>query len=337
MRKPRHLEERSIETFFAGQAMPDPADAALVAFAQSVRSLAQQAPPVPTGALAAVLVSGLDTHLGVLPEMAAHNLPKPAPQANPLLKRRPRMSLSSMLAAIFAKLGALGLAAKTIGAVALAAVGMTAAGAAGALPAPVQGAVASVVSAVTPFSFPTTANSHAAFGGKTATSAVTNHGVSGAAQSAAAKKQGATESADAKATASSQKRPATAGRPASPGSQSAFGLGIAGSTRAAGHVPTSVPTASSSAASSNSTGAGSSDIAGSQSAFGLGIAGSTPAAGQVPTSVPTASTTISASSGSPSSTASSSSTQSSSAGSSQSAFGLGIASATRAAGHVPTR
>lgn len=144
---------------------------------------------------------------------------------------------------------------------------VTGGGAAGVLPGPAQGAVATTVEAVTPFSFPDAADAKADFGGTVATDA-TDGGVDGPTVSAEAKLQGdVNRPADPGSTAG---RPADAGRPAAPGQK---GLDKANTTPAAGRAPTAVPT-------------GRPATAGTQSSTGLDTASSTPAAGRVPTAVP---------------------------------------------------
>jgi hypothetical protein len=158
-------------------------------------------------------------------------------------------------------LAGLSVATKAAFGISMAAAGVTAGGAAGVLPGPAQGAVATTVEAVTPFSFPDEADVKADFGGTVATDA-TDGGVDGATVSAEAKLQGDVN------------RPAdtgsTSGRPAAPGQN---GLDRANTTPAAGHAPTAVPT-------------GKPATAGTQSSTGLDTASSTPAAGHVPTGVP---------------------------------------------------
>lgn len=172
---------------------------------------------------------------------------------------------------------------------------VTAGGAAGVLPGPAQGAVATTVEAVTPFSFPEQADPKTEFGGTVATDA-TDGGVDGPTVSAEAKLQGeANRPADTGSTAGRPAAPGQqgldqanstpaagrvptavpTGRPATAGTQSSTGLDTASSTPAAGHVPTAVPS-------------GSSATAGSQSTAGLSTANSTPAAGFVPASAPPA-------------------------------------------------
>ncbi|MHB1446269.1 MAG: hypothetical protein ACYCZV_11510 [Acidimicrobiales bacterium] len=247
MRKPRALDDRAVEAFFAGRNLPADEDL-LGSFAQSVRAFSLQPAPTPRGELAAVLMDGLTIEKGDLPVTAASNVTGPQREVSGLPKwRRPRMTVSGLLSALITKLGTLGLVAKAGLAIALTAAGVTAAGAAGALPAPVQNVVAHAVSDVTPFSFPTTANSHAAnFAGKIVTplAHTSHHGGIGATVSKAAKSQGSAERAHpvtGNASTTGNANSSTGGPPANPGSQSSTGLNQAKTTPAAGHVPTKVP------------------------------------------------------------------------------------------------
>ncbi|HVA41908.1 MAG TPA: hypothetical protein VNF50_00330 [Acidimicrobiales bacterium] len=287
MRKPRALDDRAVEAFFAGRNLP--ADEELLgAFAQSVRAFSHQPAPTPRGELAAVLMNGLTIEKGDLPVTAVSNVTGPQLEASGLPKwRRPRMTVSALLSALMTKLGALGLAAKAGLLIALTAAGVTAAGAAGALPAPVQNVVSHAVSDVTPFSLPTTANSHAAFGAKTSTAAH-HHGVSGSAVSKAAKAKGSTDGANpttggsnaattggSNAGNAASGNAATTGPPTHPGSQSSTGLNRANTTPAKGHAPTSVPTPTNPGSQSGSHPSGAPTSPGSQS-------GSNPGSGARP-------------------------------------------------------
>ena len=150
MRKSPPLDDAAVEAFFAGRALPDPADAELTLLAQSARALARRTPPAPKGALADLLASGL------IVDQAAPGMAAPATAK----RRKYRMAVSQLLAALAAKLGALGLAAKTGLVAALAAAVFSAAGAAGVLPAPVQNGVAGLIDSISPLHLPTDATSH---------------------------------------------------------------------------------------------------------------------------------------------------------------------------------
>ncbi|HET7488501.1 MAG TPA: hypothetical protein VFJ85_11275 [Acidimicrobiales bacterium] len=135
-----------------------------------------------------------------------------------------------------------------------AAASLTLAGAAGALPGPAQNVVASTVAAVTPWTFPEKANSHAEHG-KTVSTDAHDGGAHGKAVSDAAKHKHDGDSTDTETT--------------TPDDSKATGLDRANETPAAGHVPTSVPGA-------NADGKGGPD------ATGPDRAAQTPAAGHAP-------------------------------------------------------
>lgn len=147
----------------------------------------------------------------------------------------------------------------------IAAASVTGAGAAGVLPGPAQHAVASAVSAVTPFEFPDNANSHADFG--------------------------TTTSSDATGASDGQK--GVNGQSVS-SSASQNGLTTASGTPAGDHLPASIPAgppADAGAQSSNSTnsdGGTPPADAGSQSSDGTDTASGTPGGTYVPSSVPPA-------------------------------------------------
>lgn len=145
MRGPRPgLDDEAIESLLAGDAPADEELADLAVFVDALRGHAVAAPPPrPSAELAALLSDGL----------TATEPPIPAPVEAvrpPAWGRRRRMVLETALA----KLTALGLTAKVGVATAAVAAATTGAGAAGALPGPVQDAVADAVGAVTPFQLP---------------------------------------------------------------------------------------------------------------------------------------------------------------------------------------
>ena len=159
-----------------------------------------------------------------------------------------------------------GVAAKAVLGVSVAAASVVGAGAAGMLPASVQHDVAAAVSAVTPFHFPDPSSAHTTL---------------------STKGSGAVN--------------ANTTTPAANTGGAVTGIARANETPAAGHVPTTLPSASS------NTGSSTSGSATTGSSSGLNQANQTPAAGYVPTKVPASSTTGSSTSGS--STSGSSSTQ----------------------------
>jgi len=294
------LDDRALEALLSGSPSAQSGFDWLVPFVEDLEAASSRPVPVVRPALVMFLAKGISTEKGDLSATAASNVTGPAPQAAGLPKwRKKKMLISELLAGLTTKLAGLGMAAKAGMGLTLAAASTTAAGAAGVLPAPVQHAVATVVSSATPFSFPDTANSAASVGAKAATDAT---GTLDATVTDAAKTvTDATKTVtDATKTVTDVTKTATGGSGVSVGANTgATGLDRANQTPAAGHVPTSLPAAASGA--------------GSQSSTGLNTANGTPAAGHVPTSVPVAS---------------------GSAGS-QGSTGVGIANGTPAAGHIP--
>jgi hypothetical protein len=295
------LDDRALDALLTGARAGQSGFDWLVPFVEDLEQSAAAPAPVVRPVLATLLAQGFSTEKGDLPATAASNVTGPAPQAAGLPKwRKKRMLISELLAGLATKLAGLGMAAKAGLGLTLAAASTTAAGAVGVLPAPAQHAVATVVDATTPFSFPDTANAKSSFGATVSNDATGASdgvpGVDGKAVSDAAKNK---HTADAPTSTVDAGTPAT-GVGANTG---ATGLDRANQTPAAGHVPTSVPAAT-----------GNSGTPGSPASNGLGTAATTPAAGHVPTSVPPVT----------------------SGGSTSASNGLGTAATTPAAGHVPT-
>jgi hypothetical protein len=296
------LDDRALEALLTGAPAVQSDFDWLVPFVEDLEGTSAGPAPVVRPALATLLVQGFSTEMGDLPATAASNVTGPAPQAAGLPKwRKKRMLISELLAGLATKLAGLGMAAKAGLGLTLAAASTTAAGAVGVLPGPAQHAVATVVDATTPFSFPGTANDKSTFGATVSSDATGASdgvpGVDGKAVSDAAKNKHAARTTTS--TVANTETPAT-GVGANTG---ATGLDRANETPAAGHVPTSVPAPT-----------GSSGTPGSQASNGLGTAATTPAAGHVPASVPPVT----------------------SGGSTSASNGLGTAATTPAAGHVPT-
>jgi hypothetical protein len=263
------LDDRALEALLSGAPQPQSGFDWLVPFVEDLGAAASGPAPATKPALAMLLAQGFSTEKGDLPATAASNVTGPAPQAAGLPKWRKKMLISELLAGLVTKLAGLGMAAKAGMGLTLAAASTTAAGAVGVLPAPAQHAVATVVEAATPFSFPDEANDKSSFGATVSADASGasdgTPGVDGKAVSDAAKaKQDAEASTAVRTDANSG-----AGVGANTG---ATGLDRANQTPAAGHAPTSVPAAP--------------GAPGSQASKGLDTANSTPAAGNVPTSVP---------------------------------------------------
>lgn len=135
--------------------------------------------------------------------------------------------IPNLLSGIAAKLSAAGIAAKAGVGLTMAAASVAGVAATGVLPDPVQHAVASVISDVTPFEFPDEAGDRADFGQDVSVDARDDEpGVDGTAVSEDAKLLG------------EEHRPDVAGQPEAPGSR---GLDQAGQTPAAAHLPAAVP------------------------------------------------------------------------------------------------
>ena len=147
MSRHHHIDDTAIEAFFTGNGAGDEL-APLTAFADELRGMASGPAPAPSVQLATMLAEGFSTEKGDLLATAASNVPGPAPQVAGLPKwRRKRMVIAEFIAG-------LSVAAKAAFGVSMAAASVTAAGAAGALPAPVQHAVAAAVEAATPVLVP---------------------------------------------------------------------------------------------------------------------------------------------------------------------------------------
>ena len=225
------LDDRALESLLNGAPSAQSGFDWLLPFVEDLEKASQEPAPVVKPALAHLLSEGFSTEIGDL--LAAGPPP-----------RRTRR-----------------LTAKVAGlSVALMAVGTTAAAAAGVLPDPAQHAVATVVEAATPFSFPDKTTAKATVGSTTSADAnrptipsVGRNGAGGA-------------------TNSSVPGSGTAGGNGAGGGPGATGLDRANQTPAAGNVPTSLP-----------ANAGRPDSPGSN---GLDTAATTPAAGRAPTSVP---------------------------------------------------
>jgi hypothetical protein len=271
-----NLDERALDALLSGAPAAQSGFDWLVPFVEDLGGAASTAAPVVKPALAALLTQGFSTEKGDLPATAASNVTGPAPQAAGLPKwRKKKMLISELLAGLATKLAGLGLVAKAGLGLTLAAASTTAAGAAGVLPSPAQHAVATVVDAATPFTFPNGANVKTNFGATVSTDATGASdgvpGVNGKAVSDAAKDKAHTDGSTP--TTTDTVAPGTS--TAVGANNGATGLDRANQTPAAGHVPTSVPAAT-----------GTPVAPGSQASNGLSTANSTPAAGHVPSSVP---------------------------------------------------
>lgn len=150
MPAPAPLDDTAVEAFLSGRLISAGEPGLLAAFAEDVRMAVDRPAPSPTADLARVLTDGIPTPTGVAwaPAQGAA-----ARDAN-VSKRRKPVLLSELLAGLVAKLAGLGMAAKAGLGMAVAAASVTGAGAANVLPDPAQHAVATAVSAATPFELP---------------------------------------------------------------------------------------------------------------------------------------------------------------------------------------
>jgi|GEM_PF-3101440 hypothetical protein len=232
------LDERALDALLSGSRSAPAGFDWLVPFVEDLGEASSQPAPVIRPALALLLAEGF------------------GPPAAPAPERRARRSR---------------LAARVAAGLGLALAGTTAAGAAGVLPDPAQHAVASVVQAATPFTFPD-GGGEAGSGATVAPDAGGRPGAAGVGDSRAVGPWG---------------DDGPAARPDGPQGQAvgpntgATGLDRASETPAAGHAPTSAPPATAPAAAGGPP-AG----AGSPAANGLDTAATTPAGDHVPATVP---------------------------------------------------
>jgi hypothetical protein len=218
------LDDRALEALLNGAPSGQSGFDWLVPFVEDLERASQAPAPVVQPALARMLAEGFSPELG---EVLA---------AGPPPARRTRRLTAKALGLGFA----------------LVATGTTAAAAAGVLPGPAQHAVATVVEATTPFSFPDKADDRARVGSTVSRDATgASDGVAGV---------------DGRSVSDAVRN--------STSTTAVTGLNRANQTPAAGHVPTSVPA---------NVNAGPPASPGST---GLGTAATTPAAGRVPSTVP---------------------------------------------------
>ena len=281
------LDDRALEALLSGAPSAQSGFDWLLPFVEELGEASRGSAPPMTPALASLVAEGF----------SIDKVELPAPHA----AGRPKWTTKLVPVGLVAKFGSLGLVAKAAMGLTLGAASTTAAGAAGVLPAPAQHAVATVVDAATPFTFPDETKSKANVGATVSADATgASDGVPGV---------------DGKAVSDAARNKTKPGGPSGvPGGNGvgantgAKGLDRANETPAAGHAPTSVP-----------GGGGAAVVPGSPAANGLGTAATTPAAGNVPTSVPPVTPAAPANAGAPGSK------------------GLDTAGTTPAAGRVPAR
>lgn len=153
MPTPQPLDERAIEALLSGRSVATGDGGSLATFVEDLRVATSGPPPAPATELAQLLQEGfsIDSPLPAPPVGASRC--KAGTASRPKRRRR-TMSISELLAALAAKLSAMGLAAKAALGVGLATATAAAGGAAGVLPDAAQHAVASVVNAVSPLQIP---------------------------------------------------------------------------------------------------------------------------------------------------------------------------------------
>ena len=263
------LDDQALDALLSGAHAESGFDWLIPFVEDLVEATRGSAPPM-TPALALLVTEGVSTEKGDVPATVARRVIGRAPQA----AGRPRWRSKLVLTGLAAKFTGLGMVAKSGIGLSLVVASTTAAGAVGVLPAPAQHAVATVVGAATPFTFPDPdvhdKNNFGATVSADATGASDGvPGVDGGAVSDAARNK--PKPGDATPDGPSGAPPGTLVGPET-GSK---GLDRAGETPAAGHVPTSVP-----------AGSGGATVPASPPANGLGTANSTPAAGRAPSTVP---------------------------------------------------
>lgn len=250
------LDDRALEALLNGAPSGQSGFDWLLPFVEDLEKASREPAPVVQPALARLLTEGFSSELG---ELLA---------AGPPARRKRRLT---------AKAAGLGLA--------LVAASTTAAAAAGVLPDPAQHAVATVVEATTPFSFPgkvevgTKASAGADADRPAAPGAGRNNAGTPATSTSAGNRAGTVAGTGATGLDRANQTPAagnvptsvpaSAGRPAEPGSK---GLGTAATTPAAGKAPTSVPADTRPAP----------PTAGARGSQGRDTASTTPAATRVP-------------------------------------------------------
>ena len=269
------LDDRALEALLSGAPSAQSGFDWLVPFVEDLEKVSQEPAPVVRPALALLLKEGFSPAIGTAPataQDAAPTAPSPAPAAMPPAPRAERPVLRPVLRGALGRVAGLGLLAKAGLGFSLVAASTTAAGAAGVLPGPAQHAVAKVVGAATPFTFPDRASDKADHGRNVSTDATGAGdgvaGVDGKAVSDAAKTTPGSGTGSNSAGAN--------GAGVGPSDSGATGLDRANETPAAGHVPTSVP------------GRGGPPATPGKSADGPDTPKTTPAAGNVPTSLPAA-------------------------------------------------
>ena len=230
------LDDRALEALLSGVPSAQSGFDWLVPFVEDLEKASQEPAPVVRPALALLLKEGFSPAIGVQPAATS-----PAPAAMPPAPRTQRAVGRPVLRGALSRVAGLGLLAKAGLGFSLVAASTTAAGAAGVLPGPAQHAVAKVVGAATPFSFPDKASDKADHGRTVSTDATGAGdgvaGVDGKAVSDAAKTTPGTPGIESIPTGTGN----GTGNGVGPSQTGATGLDRANETPAAGQVPTSLP------------------------------------------------------------------------------------------------
>ena len=256
------LDDRALEALLSGAQAQSGFDW-LTPFVEDLERAAQEPAPVVRPALALLLKEGF------APANGAPAATGPAPAALPPAPSPERAVLRPVLRGALGRVAGLGLVAKAGLGLGVVAASTTAAGAAGVLPDPAQHAVAKVVSAATPFTFPDKASDKADHGRNVSTDAT---GASDGVPGVDGKPVGDTGKATP-GTPGNGSNPAgaTNSTGVGPSNTGAKGLDRANETPAAGNVPTSVP------------GRGGPPATPGKSGNGPETPATTPAAGKAPT------------------------------------------------------
>ena len=262
------LDDRALEALLSGAQAQSGFDW-LIPFVEDLEKASQEPAPVVRPALALLLKEGFTPANGtVLPAATG-----PAPAAMPPAPSTQRAVLRPVLRGALGRVAGLGLLAKAGLGFSLVAASTTAAGAAGVLPGPAQHAVAKVVGAATPFTFPDKASDKADLGRNVSTDA-TGASDGGAGVDGKAVSDGAKTTPGTPGNGSTPAGVTPNGTGVGPSNTGATGLDRANETPAAGHVPTSV------------TGRGGPPATPGKSTNGPETPKPTPAAGEGPSNVP---------------------------------------------------
>ena len=228
------LDDRALEALLSGAQAQSGFDW-LVPFVEDLERASRGPAPVVRPALALLLKEGFTPVNGTVPAALS-----PAPAAMPPAPRFERAVLRPVLRGALGRVAGLGLLAKAGLGFSLVAASTTAAAAAGVLPGPAQNAVAKVVGAATPFTFPEKASDKADLGRNVSTDATgAGDGVAGV--DGTAVRDAAKTTPSTPGNGSNPPGTTPNGTGVGPSVSGATGIDRANETPAAGRVPTSVP------------------------------------------------------------------------------------------------